>query len=1271
MTANLNQFSKIVLCVAVAHVICAFAQEPITATWIGPASGGEWNTPAFWDTGVPPLDPTTNAFIGFNTNVNYNTQMTPERFGQLILHGVLNVNAPGFNCSSNLMIRAGGGNRMFINSGGVVDTSGNFIFTSNASVTISAGGTLNVAGELMVGSGVTAPGYTSGGTAGASGWMTNNGGTIRATSTAINRANSSATSLLLINGGTNDLGAVTIRRAGPAGVSALGAEGLVISNGLVRMTSLDVGGPNGNSWLTMYLGNGIVTNTGPFNVRQITTGRGSRFIQTGGLFVGTDANGVNLRGNPTNNPIVIYSVLGGTNLVEGFVLGASGDTLGTVNLTNAAKLYVGSGGFSQNPNATLSAINIALNSGGVFGAQADWTSTVPMILAGGVFDCANLDGTPYNITLSGALSGAGALRKFGAGTLTLEAANTYTGDTIIHAGTLALGPNGSIATSPQIIVGPGATLDVSAVSGGFVHSASRVLGGFGTVVGNVTMASGSILNPGSNVIAGTLTITGSLTQNGGAINHFDLSTDPLGAANDLVVIGGDLNASDTNIIEVIGGGPGGSVHKLFRYGGSFNGSLNNFKVVGVEGVLSNNPALKEIYLVIGKAIRGPTNVTWIGSMLANNWDTLVSSNWLNAGVRDVFVPGDNARFDDTGAANPIVNVVGSVTPSWVTVDSTANYAFVGQGTISGPGGLTKLNTGTLTIRTTNLYTGPTLIMGGTVDVDYVAAGGNQSGLGAGGVDPANLVISNATLRYSGAAASTDRGMTLAGNAVIEIANDIAFTSSGQLTGSGALVKAGAGTLDLQGNNSYTGGTVLNAGTVRVDGIQTIGPGQIRFEGGTLSLASTPSQRLYPNAINVVSTGTIIFNGANAFNVLSGTWSGSGTITISVVNSACYCTLNGDISTFSGTFRLTDDSAGYFRFNSGGSDPCRGSSFAMFDLGNSSAILANRNGSTYGTTNYYLGALAGGPNTRVRGALNTGTGNTYVIGEKNLDTTFEGIIENGSGGSGAVVSMVKAGTGTLTLKGANAYTGTTTVSNGVLALADSGSIDQSRAIQIVVPGILCVTGRYDGTLYVGNSMAQQLSGNGTVRGNLNLSWGGTLSPGIGIGTLTVTENATFSSSSTTWMEINRAAPQKSDKLVAKTITFGGTLVVTNVGTLLYPGDTFDLFDGAIPELSTFDTVVLPNYYEWDTSRLTVDGTVRVVRSLMPPLSVRRDGINLVLSATNGIPGGPLSILSSTNIALPLSDWSVVITDSFDWEGKYSLTITIDPAEPRRFYLLLPY
>lgn len=1254
MTTKARELAKLSLVVMFVAATCAYAQEPVLATWIGPASGGEWNTPEYWDTGAPPLDVTTNALIGPGTNVDYSIPMWASGFGALTNYGILNINTSGFNCTMIAMTLPGsGGEKLFINPGGEVRVSGDFRMVTNAAMSLAPGGSLTVEGSFIVSANPSSK-YT--GTT----YATNNGGILTATRTYVNNSSGTGTGLLVINGGTNDLGATEIgRSAAGSSPSALGTEGLNIYGGLVRMTSLDVGGPNGNSWLTMYLVNGVVTNTGQFVMRQITAGRASRFIQTGGLFVGTDSTGVNLRGHSANNSIVIYSVTGGTNLVEGFVFGYDGDTAGTARVTNAAKIYVGSGGFAQNPNATLSAINIALNSGGVFGAQADWTSTVPMILAGGAFDCANLDGTPHDITLAGVLSGSGALRKLGAGTLTLEAQNTYTGDTIVYEGTLALGQYGSIPASPLIIVGPGAVLDVSAVEGGFVHGATRTLGGFGTVIGNVTLAPGAILNPGSNVVAGTLTIAGSLTETGGAVNHFDLSTDPFGSANDLVVIGGDLNVSETNAIEVIGGGAIGSVHKLFRYGGNFNGTLDNFQVVGVEGYLSNNPSLKEIYLVIAQAVRAPTNITWVGNAIANHWDTLGLTNWANNGVLDYFVPGDRVRFDDMGAANSQVIIVGNVMPGWVTVDAQADYAFAGYGCIAGQGGLTKTNLGRLTVLTTNSYTGPTIIGGGVLEAGLLANGGLNSSIGAASPASENLVLCGGTLRYIGPSTSIDRGITLDGvGGAIDVAPDITLRVDGQLVGSGALGKTGGGALVLTGNNTYQGGTIVNEGMLRLNTIYSAGTNTITLAGGTLFLGA-PSDNDFPNPIHVASESSLVMGDSN--NRVNGPVSGSATLNVTV-NSGRVLTFNGNLTNFTGVFSL-GTSEGTFRFNSGGGNTTFGCPNATIDLG-TSAILQARNAGTMA-----VGALRGEAGSRV---LGQGSGSGTLIWEigsatNNPDSTFHGVIEDAT--STRIAAIRKVGSGKFTLTGANTYSGSTTVRDGILALADNGSIDYSSVIQVIAPGILCVTGRYDGTLYVGAATYQTLTGDGTVRGKLNVNWGGTLSPGLSIGTLTVTEDVTFAGGGTAWMEIDRASAQKSDKLVAKSITFGGTLVVTNVGTLLYPGDTFDLFDG--PLSGAFDNIVLPNYYEWDTSRLVIDGTIKVVKSLMPPLRVSRVGSTLTFSATNGIPNGPLTILTSTNVALPLTSWAVFVSDVFDWEGNYTTTTEVDPAEPQRFYLLLAY
>ena len=128
----------------------------------------------------------------------------------------------------------------------------------------------------------------------------------------------------------------------------------------------------------------------------------------------------------------------------------------------------------------------------------------------------------------------------------------------------------------------------------------------------------------------------------------------------------------------------------------------------------------EIALVV---FSNPQNLVWRGDGAANLWDVAASSNWLNGVILDDFNPGDNVRFDDT-ATNRTVTLALGVIPNSVTVDTTGSYAFTGVGKITGATGLVKDNSGTLTVLTTNTYSGPTIINGGTLQV------GNGTALGS-------------------------------------------------------------------------------------------------------------------------------------------------------------------------------------------------------------------------------------------------------------------------------------------------------------------------------------------------------------------------------------------------------------------------------------------------------------------------------------------------------------------------------------------------------------
>ena len=1230
-----------------------------TAIWTGPASGGEWNTAANWSTGRAPADLTTNAFIGVGTNVNYNVPMTAGSIGAMTNYGLVTINTSGFvvGASGNAAVNAGGvGVRVLINTGGVLSiTNGGLTLTNSAALVVSNGGVFTASGTLMVGAG------SGNGTTDKVGIVTNNSGIISVAGVRISPNNGNANSRVVINGGTNDLGDIVIQRSNLTTWAVPGAEGLLIYGGVVRVNSVDVGSTGADATATMLVANGAVTNAGAFTIRQKTAARPSRFMQTGGYFVSTNNDGIHLRGQPANNAIVGYSVTGGTNIVSGFLAADPGDVAGTLNFTNAANIYVGGAGFSNN---TMTAINVALNAGGTFGATADWTATVPMILGGSfTFNAADLDGTAHNITLNGVLNnnGSATLNKTGAGTLTFNNTNPYLSDTLINAGSLVLGATGSIANSAHITLGAGTLFDVSAVSGGFVLSAGKILGGFGVVTGDVAVASTGIIDPGTNSATGTLSFSNSVTQTGGAKNHFDLSTNPSGPNNDLIVINGNLNVSGiSNLVEISGGGPSGSVHPLFKYYGTFNGDLTNFVVVGPNGVLTNitSTTPKMIAFRAVTTVRGPTNVVWAGNATLNDWDALNLTNWVNNGALDFFVAGDNAIFNAVGAANPNVNLPGTVTPASVTVNAATDYVIAGAGSIGGGASLTKTNAGRLTVLNTNNFTGGVNIKGGVLSMENVADDGIASPLGLTGT----ILVDGGTLEYSGPNNTWTRTITMgASGGSVSVSNAAtALTHSGTVIGAGLLNKIGAGNLILNNSANSYGGTVLNAGVLTLNNAGAAGAGVITLNAGNLVLGAVKPA----NTINVAASGLI--TGGNAGGA-TGIRNITGSADLLLAVTTGVFDLTGDMTAYSGTITFTNTGGAIVRFNGS-----IGSPLATWNLGAGPMDLNVRTGSTSNT----IGALKGAAGTTLSGRGGSGNNGatTHFIGANGLSTTFDGIIQNGSGGGSSSTAMTKVGAGTLTLSGANPYTGATAINNGVLALTGSGSIASSSSINVVAGAALDVSGLATPTLVVGGS--QTLQGRGTILGGVDSTTGLRIAPGGGVGgglgTLTATNAITLGG--TTWMKLNRASTPNADKLVSSlsTITYGGTLLVTNIGAALQVGDTFDLFDGAGLGAATFATLQLPNYITWNTSNLGVNGTLSVTGFLPGPTisSIANDGVNVTIAAGGGAANGPYTLLSSTNVALPISSWTTVTTGTFDGTGALNppLTVPVDPAAKQQFYLL---
>jgi hypothetical protein len=141
----------------------------------------------------------------------------------------------------------------------------------------------------------------------------------------------------------------------------------------------------------------------------------------------------------------------------------------------------------------------------------------------------------------------------------------------------------------------------------------------------------------------------------------------------------------------------------------------------------------------------------------------------------------------------------------------------------------------------------------------------------------------------------------------------------------------------------------------------------------------------------------------------------------------------------------------------------------------------------------------------------------------------------------------------------------------------------------------------------------------------------------------------------------------------TINSGATLVVNNIGSALAGGDAIQVFTAASGISGTFGTIIPatpgPGLL-WSQSTLDTDGNLRVIAIPQPDISgIVVGGGNVVLSGTNnGSASTHYVVLSSTNVALPLNQWTPVVTNPFNPDGSFSWTYTIVPAETSRFYRL---
>lgn len=877
------------------------------------------------------------------------------------------------------------------------------------------------------------------------------------------------------------------------------------------------------------------------------------------------------------------------------------------------------------------------------------------------------------ITLTGTSLG-GTLSKSGSADLVLASANTL-GAVTLSGGKFFLNSAAGLGTTGTLTVNSGAASGVSAsyVTGAVPGTGTPDKFFFDSTGINASYTFSKDITFGT---VGSATTYG-MVMRGGQTRTTTLSGNISGASNVTLRLDTSSSGDGSSIWSLTGADNSGFAGPIFLNRGRLFLGNANAAGTGRITINTNTSAAGNLVFNFAGTVANAITISTAGNVVspaANNvtLSGVVSSSvgWAKAGTGTLTLT--NANNTITGAttiSDGTLAITGSGRMNTATyagaitlTAATSVLDFAGGGSswtgvISGLGSLKKSGGSTLTVggAGNSTFSGGVTLTSGTLRVQT-----NDTALGTGTITvTSNTVDTSASPVLATASAGGARvlanniAITNNGTGITTLNLDGGFatlTLNGEISGTGGLATTSTGTIVLGGTNTYTGTTTVNSSLLRLDSASAL-PGGVATAGGisallfngsgadgvvgltaatgdfTRSIGGTTPTAVQVGWSNGGTGGFAAFGGDRTVNfggaAASQTWSNSGGVfggglilghstadsTITVANPIV---LN---VTGARTVTVNDGSAAVDAILSGVLSTGV-SAFTKAGAGTLALTAANTYGSTYTTgttfTTISAGTLQLGTGGTTGSLTSTGTGDIQNNGTLAVNRSNAVSLAYVIKGTGAVTQL---GAGTTTLTAANTYSGTTTVTNGTLALTSTGSTG-TGAVTVQTGGTILGTGLLLGSTFTAQIGSTVHAGNGTAQGDYGTL---TFTPASGSGSFD------FQSGSSVILGINPGGAGdllNFDGLLNGTLLFNGGLQVTAGSYVPMSTETFNLLDWSNVGTPTFDSRYsagsysgfllgngddnlgfdLPNIagsgYGWDISQFTTNGTISVVVVMVP-------------------------------------------------------------------------